>query len=250
MELFLQPIVSAADGLVTRAEGLIRWRHPTGIIPPDQFIPVAERNEQLIDRLTQWVLEAAIKHYLDLSGQGLDIPVWVNLSSLNLHSPTFPDRLVALLAQAGVPPRAIGLEVTESIAMSDVTVVTGILTRLRLKGFSLAIDDFGTGYSSLEALRQMPFSTIKIDKGFITGLPGARDSLKIVRSVIELAHDLGLSTVAEGVESQNVADLLTGFGCTSLQGYFFSRPLPIGEFITWCNSRISLGRPVAAASSV
>jgi EAL domain-containing protein (putative c-di-GMP-specific phosphodiesterase class I) len=250
MELYLQPIVSSTDGTVSRAEGLIRWHHPASlVISPDHFIPVAERSQKLIDQLTQWVIRAALQKHHVLLEHGLDIQVCINLSGRNLHSLEFPDQLADLLREASAPTDAIGLEVTESAAMHDIKATTDILTRLRLKGFSIAIDDFGTGFSSLDALRQMPFSAIKIDKGFVTGLPKARDSLTIVRSVINLAHDLGLGSVAEGVETQEVAELLTDLGCSSLQGYHFSRPLPIDRFVNWCQSWARTGSRVTTTST-
>jgi EAL domain-containing protein (putative c-di-GMP-specific phosphodiesterase class I) len=149
--------------------------------------------------------------------------------------------LAALLEQRGAEPGSIGLEVTESVAMHDANATADVLTRLRLKGFTLAIDDFGIGYSSLEALHRMPFSTVKIDKGFVAGLGGSRDSLTIVKSVIDLARNLGLTTVAEGVENETVADLLIGLGVDALQGYHFSQPLRFEQFHAWLLARLDHG---------
>ena len=234
MQLYLQPIVSPPDRAATRAEALIRWRHPLmGLILPDEFIPVAEADLETIDRLTSWVIAEAVRNYRQLTDLGLATQISINVSGSNLHSLDFPDRVDACLRHAGVPPQALAFEITESVAVQGSSVTTNILTRLRLKGLSLAIDDFGIGRSTLEALRQLPFSTIKIDKGFVRDMAKSRDSMAIVQSVIELAHKLGLATVAEGVETEATARILGEFGSTGLQGYLFSRPLPFDEFVTW-----------------
>ena len=234
MELHLQPILSARDYAVMGIEALIRWRDPVqGVIPPDAFIPIAEQDETVIDQLTLWVIKAAIGHYKSLAAIGLNVPIAVNISGKNLHSLDFPDRLAELTGQFQVSPAAIALEITESVAMRDPSQIADILTRLRLKGFSLAIDDFGTGYSSLKALRQMPFSSIKVDQSFVGDLIGSPDALTIVKSVIDLARNMGMASIAEGVETQEVADVLIKLGINGLQGYHFSRPLPFDQFVEW-----------------
>jgi EAL domain-containing protein (putative c-di-GMP-specific phosphodiesterase class I) len=246
MELHLQPIVSVSDYKSRSAEGLIRWRHPVaGMVPPDGFIPIAERDEAVIDQLTRWVIETAASHPKRLAVLGFPIRVCVNVSGMNLHSLDFPDRVAASLHSASVRPDVIGLEITETSAMRDPAATADILTRLRLKGFMLAIDDFGTGHSSLEALRRIPFSTVKIDKGFVTDIASSRSSLTILRAIIALAHDLGLACVAEGVESEAAAGLLAELGVDNLQGYFFSRPLPLARFATWIRrwNLALIGRP-------
>jgi EAL domain-containing protein (putative c-di-GMP-specific phosphodiesterase class I)/ActR/RegA family two-component response regulator len=238
MELHLQPVVSAIDGSVRRAEALIRWRHPVaGLIPPDRFVPIAEQDDATTDQLTRWVIGTAIVHGHKLAERGFEVQICVNVSGRNLRSLDFPDQLAALLKHRDALPGAIGLEITETVAMLDVEATKDILTRLRLKGFTLAIDDFGIGYSSLEALLRMPFSTVKIDKGFVTDLRNSRDSLTIVKSVIDLARNMGLTTVAEGVENEEVAALLIGLGVDALQGYHFSRPLPFEQFSAWLQAR-------------
>jgi EAL domain-containing protein (putative c-di-GMP-specific phosphodiesterase class I)/ActR/RegA family two-component response regulator len=238
MELQLQPVVSANDRSVRRAEALVRWRHPAaGLIPPDRFIPVAEQDDATTDQLTRWVIETAIAQSRKLAERGFEVQICVNVSGRNLRSLDFPDRLASLLKHLDARPSAIGLEITETVAMHDAEATADILTRLRLKGFTIAIDDFGIGYSSLEALLRMPFSTVKIDKGFVAGLGNSRDSLTIVKSVIDLARNMGLATVAEGVENEEIADLLTGLGVDALQGYHFSRPLPFEQFHAWLQAR-------------
>ena len=234
MELRLQPIVAATDGAVTRAEGLLRWHHPAaGMISPDRFLPIAEQDDAVIDQLTQWVIETAIARYRQLVEQGLDVRICVNVSGRNLRSLRFPDQVAALLARGATPSDAIGLEITESVATSDINATADILTRLRLKGFTLAIDDFGMGYSSLEALRRMPFSIVKVDKGFVADLLTSEDALTIVKSVIDLARNMKLATVAEGVETAEVAERLISLGVGALQGHHFSRALPFERFVDW-----------------
>lgn len=234
MELYLQPIVAARGHDVPRAEALIRWRDPVrGLVPPDAFIPVAEADGAVIDRLTMWVAESAASQYRQLAELGSPVQVCINISGRNLRALDFPDRMAALRERMALPVDAIGLEITESVAMHDLDATAAVLTRLRLKGFPVAIDDFGTGHSSLTALRRMPFSAIKIDKSFVKDVLTSSDSLTIVRSVIQLAHDMGLSSVAEGVESMEVERLLTGLGIDGLQGFYFSRPLPFDRFVTW-----------------
>jgi EAL domain-containing protein (putative c-di-GMP-specific phosphodiesterase class I)/ActR/RegA family two-component response regulator len=234
MELHLQPIVSATGHAVTRAEALIRWRDPVlGLVPPEEFILAAEQDSGVIDRLTMWVAETSVTQYLRLAALASAVQICINISGQNLRSPDFPDRIEAVLDRMSAPPGAIGLEVTESTAMHDLDATTAALTRLRLKGFPIALDDFGTGHSSLTALRRMPFSAIKIDKSFVGELETSNDSLTIVRSVIQLARDMRLACVAEGVTSASAVRLLTELGIDGLQGFYFSGPLPFDGFAAW-----------------
>jgi EAL domain-containing protein (putative c-di-GMP-specific phosphodiesterase class I) len=234
MELHLQPIIAAIGRGVTRAEALIRWRDPTrGLVAPDQFVPVAESDEVVIDHLTMWVAEAATLLYRQLAERGSMVQICINVSGQNLRSLDFPDRMIGLCERMAVPPDALGLEITESVAMHDLDATAAVLTRLRLNGFPVAIDDFGIGHSSLAMLRRMPFSTVKIDKSFVSDMHTSSDSLTIVRSIIQLAHDMHLTTVAEGIESSSAAGLLTELGIDGLQGYYFSKPLPFDEFTEW-----------------
>ncbi len=236
MRLYLQPIHSTMDRTITRFEGLIRWHHPTrGVIPPDQFIPLAERDNSVIDHLTMWVIKAAIVQYRHLALLGKAIPISVNVSGVNLDALNFPDRVVALVEGSGVPPSGLVFEVTETVAMHEPRTTTDILTRLRLKGFGIAMDDFGTGYSSLKILSQMPFSEIKIDKSFVAQVISSRDSFSIVKSVIDLARNMGLECVAEGVETEETAWVLSKLGATSLQGYLFHRPLHFEDILRMFN---------------
>jgi EAL domain-containing protein (putative c-di-GMP-specific phosphodiesterase class I) len=179
------------------------------------------------------VAETGVAQYRRLAELGSEIQICINVSGMNLRALDFPDRMADLLQRRSAPQGAIGLEITEGVAMHDLDATAAILTRLRLKGFPIAIDDFGTGHSSLTALRRMPFSTIKIDKSFVGELETSSDSLTIVRSVIQLAHDLRLTSIAEGVENATTAKRLTEMGIDGLQGFYFSRPLPFDAFATW-----------------
>jgi EAL domain-containing protein (putative c-di-GMP-specific phosphodiesterase class I) len=174
-----------------------------------------------------------VAHYQRLAALGSGIQICINISGRNLCSQDFPDRMAGLLERHSVPQGALGLEITESVAMHDLDATASVLTRLRLKGFPVAIDDFGTGHSSFTALRRMPFSAIKIDKSFVGELETSEDSLTIVRSVIQLARDMHLTSVAEGVGSADAARRLTELGIDGLQGYYFSEPLPFNGFASW-----------------
>jgi EAL domain-containing protein (putative c-di-GMP-specific phosphodiesterase class I)/AmiR/NasT family two-component response regulator len=238
MELYLQPVVASGDRVVTRFEALIRWRHPhLGIVAPDLFIPVAEQDESVIDRLTMWVVETAVGQHRRLALLGCRVPISVNVSGVNLQTLDFPDRVVSLVQESGIALNGISFEVTETVAMRNARSMTDILTRLRLKGFALAMDDFGTGYSTLKVLRQMPFSEIKIDKSFVADALMSQDSFAIVRSVIELARNIGLGTVAEGVENEDTARLLRQLGADGLQGYHIGRPMPFDKAVEWSSAR-------------
>ena len=240
MELHLQPIVSAIGHAVTRAEALVRWRDPCWgwCRRSSSFLP-RNRIEDVIDRLTMWVAETGVALNRRLAEQGSEVQVCINISGPSLRSPDFPDRMAAVLERMSAPPGAIGLEITESMAMRDPDATAAVLTRLRLKGFPIALDDFGTGHSSLTALRHMPFSAIKIDRSFVGDLETSSDSLTIVRSVIQLARDLRLASVAEGVASANAARLLTEWGIDGLQGHYFSPPLPFDGFAAWLDRMVT-----------
>ncbi len=220
------------------AEALVRWNHPEqGRISPDKFIPLAEDNDELIDKLTMWVIREAGRLHRILTDTGLTVPIAVNISGKNLRDIQFPDRIQDVLDRLGLTAAALSLELTETAAFDDPLRTLDILSRVRIKGFALAIDDFGTGYSSLKLLRQLPFSTIKVDRSFVADMTRAHDSYSIVKSVIDLAHNMGLSTVAEGVESAEAAAALVELGVDAMQGYFFSRPLSVDQLCAWLRHR-------------
>ena len=230
MELYYQPIIAADTLKVSRLEALIRWNHPQfGLIMPGAFIALAESNQQTIDLLTDWLLSAAAMHARALRQLRLPIPIAVNISGANLRSVEYPDHIESLLG-AELEPGSPIFEVTESVATRNPSAAD-ILTRMRLKGFALSIDDFGTGYSSLEALRRIPFSSIKVDQTFVADLAWSKDSLAIVNSVIALARSLNLASIAEGVETSDIAKQLIHLGIDHLQGYYYSRPIPFPQLV-------------------
>jgi EAL domain-containing protein (putative c-di-GMP-specific phosphodiesterase class I) len=238
LTLDLQPIIEAQGTRVLGVEALVRWNHPEqGRIPPDKFIPLAEDNDELIDKLTMWVIREAGRLHHFLTDAGFSVPIAVNVSQKNLRDLRFPDRIQEVLIQLGLTSSAISLELTETTAFGDPLRTLDILSRLRIKGFALAIDDFGTGYSSLKLLRQLPFSTIKVDRSFVADMTRSQDSYSIVKSVIDLAHNMSLSTVAEGVETAEAAAALVELGVDAMQGYYFSRPLSVEPLCAWLRQR-------------
>ena len=229
-----QPLVSLANGAVVGVEALARWQHPRqGLLPPELFINLAEQTG-LIEPLTMLLLDKALGDSSALFSH-LAIPVSVNLSARNLQDPELPDRISDLLRARGISSSMLHLEITENFVMSDPTRAAKCLTRLHDKGTALAIDDFGTGYSSLSYLRQLPVDVLKIDHSFIVGLTRADDA--IVRCAIDLGHNLGLSVVAEGVESAVVCDHLRELGCDTVQGFFLAPPRPARETLSWIEQR-------------
>ena len=227
--VYFQPKAELESGCIVGAEALVRWQHPErGFIPPNDFIPLAERTG-LIKPLTRHVLAAALEQCREWSANGLDLHVAVNLSIPDLLDLELPDRIAALLAQAGVAPEQLELEITESTILADPFRVRHVLDRLNEMGVRLTIDDFGTGYSSLAYLKSLPVQTIKIDRSFVTDMLGNESDAAIVRSTIDLARNLGLRVVAEGVETQAVWDVLREQGCTLAQGYLISKPAPAEE---------------------
>ncbi len=230
-QLFLlyQPQVCVKTGRVVGVEALVRWRHPErGVIPPDQFILLAE-HAGLIKPLTLWVLTAALRQCRGWHDRGIAISVAVNLSARSLQDAGLPDQVAAILHHAGAAPGSLELEITESVIMADPARALEILTRLNAMGVRLSIDDFGTGYSSLSYLKKLPVESIKIDKSFVISMVTDQDDAVIVRSTIDLAHTLGLKVVAEGVEQRETWDRLAALGCDSAQGYYLSRPQPADD---------------------
>jgi len=233
LSLFFQPKVDYRSGRVKAVEALVRWDHPRhGLLGPDQFIPLAEQTG-LIRPLARWVLEAALREARRWFDSGQDISVAVNLSMRNLHDPQIAETIRELLDELGVPPIRLVIEITESSLMADAARAMDVLTRLRDMGIGISIDDFGTGYSSLAYLKRLPVDELKIDRSFVSHMAVDENDLAIVRSTIGLAHDLGLSVVAEGVEDGAAWSLLEQLGCDVAQGYFVSRPMPAVELNKW-----------------
>jgi diguanylate cyclase (GGDEF)-like protein len=242
LRLFLQPKITLKDSSVIAAEALVRWQHPVrGLVPPMDFIPFAEQTG-FIRQLTLWMFDEAARLWTSLQQAGQPLRMAINLSTRDLLDQEFPNRLNALLAKHGVPAQAFCLEITESAIMDDPQRAENTLNRLSESGFKLSIDDFGTGYSSLAYLKRLPVDELKIDKSFVMGMEKDEDDAKIVRSTIDLAHNLGLSVVAEGVENSLIWDKLRALDCDEAQGYFMSRPLPVADFIVW-RDKWQQGRP-------
>jgi EAL domain-containing protein (putative c-di-GMP-specific phosphodiesterase class I)/ActR/RegA family two-component response regulator len=228
-----QPKVSLATGKVTGVETLVRLRHPQdGIVSPDLFVPLLEETP-LIDTLTQAVLQGAVRQGAAWFAAGLPLHVGVNVSVENLSALDFPDTVARLVREAELPPRLLILEVTETRLMRDRLQALDILSRLRLKHIGLSIDDFGTGHSSLQQLRDIPFEELKVDRGFVHGASQDPAKRAILESSLALARQLGMRTVAEGVELLEDWQLLRQLGCDVAQGYFVARPMPPEEIPAW-----------------
>jgi diguanylate cyclase (GGDEF)-like protein/PAS domain S-box-containing protein len=230
-ELHYQPKVNLTTGAITGAEALIRWLHPTrGLVPPADFIPVAE-DCGLILPIGAWVLREACKQAQVWINVGLpSVTMAVNVSALEFRGKNFLSGLVAILAETGVDPRFIELELTESVLMKHATSTAIILRKLRERGIRVAVDDFGTGYSSLSYLQKFPIDAVKIDQSFIRQISTAGDNTTIVKAVIGMARGLKLRVIAEGVESAEEVAFLRAYRCEEAQGYFFSRPVPAQQF--------------------
>jgi diguanylate cyclase (GGDEF)-like protein len=227
--LHFQPKAELASGRILGVEALVRWRHPErGFIPPDEFVPIAERTG-LIKPLSRYVVTTALRQCSAWNAAGLDLHVAVNLTIPDLLDLELPDEIGALLEETGVRPEQLELEITESTILADPFRVRQVLNRLNAMGLRLAIDDFGTGYSSLAYLRRLPVQTIKIDRSFVTGMCENPSDATIVRSTIDLGQNLGLRVVAEGVETQEVWDALRAQRCTLAQGYLIGRPMPAAD---------------------
>ncbi|HYY53938.1 MAG TPA: EAL domain-containing protein [Candidatus Dormibacteraeota bacterium] len=231
--LHFHPEVSLRTGKVVAMEALVRWKHPErGLIPPDEFIPIAERSG-LMKPLTLWVLRHALAECATWQAAGLALGVAVNLSPRSLVDPELPQIVGALLDASRVSPLWLSLEITESVLMTDPKRATETLARLRRMGARLSIDDFGTGYSSLGYLHELAVHQVKIDKSFVKGVRIDRGSAAIVRATVELGHNLGFEVVAEGVEDEATTELLGRVGCDLIQGYYVAMPMPSDEVLGW-----------------
>jgi len=239
-ELFLEymPIVRVTDGGLDSLEALIRWRHPErGLIMPAHFISAVEQTE-LINPLSRWVLEEAIGQIVTWRANGINVAVAVNLSSLNLEDGSLVAWVGELLQRMGVDPACLILEITETSAMAR--GAADVMRGLDQLGVSLSVDDFGTGYSSLAYLQRLPVDLIKIDRSFVSEMLANQGAASIVRSIVDLAHNLGLKAVAEGVEDQKTRYLLRQFGCDYAQGYVISRPLSVDATTDWLRAHLTL----------
>ena len=228
--LHYQPIVDLSTRRLTGFEALVRWKHPQrGVVPPGEFIPVAEETG-LIKPLGLWVIQEScrqIREWQDRGGPPLRISV--NLSGHQLAQPDLVEQVQRTLETTGIDPRLLAVEVTESALVRDMAAAASVLAQLRALNVHVNVDDFGTGYSSLSYLQNLPVDTLKIDRSFVKTLDQTGGRSEIVRAVITLAHSLGMSVVAEGVETRGQLDALTALQCNGAQGFFFARPLPPDE---------------------
>jgi diguanylate cyclase (GGDEF)-like protein/PAS domain S-box-containing protein len=242
LRLHYQPIYDLRQGTISGFEALVRWQHPEkGLIAPGAFIPIAEETG-LISAIDHWVLEQACNQAREWLGQGHPLGfIAVNISSRLFGNGELDLQVATILARSGLEARHLELEITESAVIQDPDAALVLLQRLRALGVQLAIDDFGTGYSSLQRLKRMNVHKLKIDQGFVRGLPDDRDDAAITRSVIGLAHNLGLRVVAEGIETAEQATFLLGQNCDYGQGYGFARPQP-ADAVDWRPSELCYGQ--------
>lgn len=252
-ELFLQyqPIVSAANGQILGAEALVRWRYADEMISPSEFIPIAEETG-LIVPMGEWILNTACVQAAAWARMGLpDIKISVNVSPRQLREKTLARTVGRILEESHLDPSQLELEITETALMSHVDVVAETIAKLDSIGVGLALDDFGTGYSSIEHLRRFTFRSLKIDRSFVAGLPADSKSAAVAGGLIDLAHQLGLSVTAEGVETPKQFNFLKSLDCDRLQGYLFSRPIASDAFVKLLRSGLPLAEvPKADALSV
>jgi diguanylate cyclase (GGDEF)-like protein len=234
--LHYQPKIAIDSKTTFGAEALVRWQHPTrGLLYPDAFLEIVEQSGSM-GRLTQIVLELAVGQLARWHTAGIPIRVAVNLSASDLLDEELPERIRRLLSHHSVPVNALELEITESVLMTDPDRACELLNELHGLGLRISVDDYGTGYCSLAYLRDLPIDELKIDRSFIAALAQDPRSRAIVSSTIELAHALHFSVVAEGVEDASTLEVLEACGCDSVQGFYFSRPLPAEEFAVWARS--------------
>jgi diguanylate cyclase (GGDEF)-like protein len=249
--VYYQPQVDLRSGRVSGVEALIRWRHPTrGFLSPDEFLPIAEQ-AGLMRQVTHTVFEQALAQARSWRNTGLDLTVAVNVSGRDLVDSRFADDIGRWLAEYGVDPSRLQVEITEGTILSERVRAQSVLTRLKALAATIAVDDFGTGYSSLGQLRSLPVDVLKIDKSFVLNMETEPGDAAIVRTTIDLAHSLGLTTVAEGVETEEAALQLAALRCDVVQGYAISRPLPAADLTAWLRSNgghLSFGRDAEVRS--
>ncbi len=246
LRLHYQPQIGSQSGALEACEALIRWEHPTrGVVMPDDFIGIAEETGLIIP-IGEWAIRQALADAVTWPGH---VGISINLSPLQMRSPTLVSTVVSALASSGIAPERVCLEITESVLMQDSTANVETLHKLRSFGIHIALDDFGTGYSSLNYLRSFPFSRIKIDRCFVRDITHRDDCRAIVRSVVDLAGSLGMSIVAEGVEDEAQASLLREQGCQTLQGYLFSRAVPSDQLTDLRGNALRFTPPGLRAAS-
>jgi len=243
-----QPLIDLADGAIVGVEALVRWQHPTrGFVSPADFIPLAEETG-LIVPLGEWTLRTACRQARAWRVAGLpQLTVSVNLSARQFRLPGLTAMIAQILQQTGLEPESLELELTESSAMEDAAATTATLQELRALGVQLALDDFGTGYSSLSYLKRFPLTTLKIDHSFIRDITSDPNDAAITKATIVMAHALGLTVLAEGVESVDQLAFLRAHGCDRAQGFFFSRPLSADAMVVELGQRARY--PISAVAA-
>ncbi len=247
--LHYQPTVELSEGRVVAVEALLRWQHPKrGLLAPSEFLPTIT-DRALNSQLALHTVEMALRDCQEWRDRGIDAAVNVNLSVANVLDDALPDEIGKMLATCGIPPRALGLEVTETAIVADEQKATEMLKALESMGVRIAIDNFGTGYSSLTCLRDLPVSELKIDREFIVGLRVRPRDKALVRLITRLAHGLEVKVIAEGVEDEETVNALAELEVDMAQGYYFSRPLPLADLVAWFEAPLIAGRlaPTPAA---
>lgn len=246
LELYYQPKVSMVDGALLGVEALARWPHPRrGFIPPDEFIPLAERTG-IMPLLTERILNLALGQLELWCGAGLQVPIAVNISPSDLAGHRFTRLLDEGLRAHGIAPEMLQLEITEEAVAHETEEFKAVLMELHRMGIALSMDDFGTGYSSLGRLKKLPISELKIDRTFVASLLGGQADVGVVRAVIDLAHALGMPAIAEGVETECEWNLLASLGCDGAQGWHIARPMPAADTTEWIHARVAGDRSFAA----
>ncbi len=232
--LVYQPLVELASGRVVGAEALLRWRTEEGdFIPPDTFIPLAEQSGLMVP-IGDWVARSALQFQRQLADCGhAGLRMAVNVSHIQLREPDFVDKLAAAIHEFGTPPGMLEIELTESVAIDNIELIEQKLAAVRSAGIAISIDDFGTGYSSLNIVRQLNVDRLKIDRTFISGKESCEGDFSIAGIVLQLAAQLGLKTIAEGIETEEQRQRVLALGCTDGQGYLFAKPLACDEFIAY-----------------
>jgi EAL domain-containing protein (putative c-di-GMP-specific phosphodiesterase class I) len=246
-ELYYQPKLESKTGRVVGVEALLRWRSPErGLVPPMDFIPLAEKTGLIIP-IGAWVLRRACRELKSWQEQGLPaMTMAVNISTRQFRDRDVSQLVRAALAETGIVPKSLELEITEGSLMEDTRYAASVLNELREIGVRVAIDDFGTGYSSLGYLRVLPVDMLKIDRSFVRDVTDNQDSAAIAAAILAMSHSLRLEAVAEGVETRAQLDFLVQHGCPLVQGFLYSRPLPGPEFVAWLRSR-EAATPIADA---
>lgn len=236
LQLHYQPKINMTTGRIEGAEALVRWQHPSrGLILPEQFLPIAESSGYM-NTITDWVITEAAKQTYIWHESGYNLKIAVNLSGKIFQDPELANRIENRLDNIKLPAQCFEIEITENELMNNIEDASVMLQKLSELGISIAIDDFGTGYSSLAYLKKLPLNTLKIDKSFVIDMTRDDSDAVIVRSIIDLAHNLGRNVVAEGIENRDTWDLLSILGCDGAQGYFISHPLSVSEFNQWISA--------------